>query len=75
MYFKIDNLEDHILDKEGKPIFDLNLGVTLISICYSTVRGIIYARTLGTIFEFAKLPIVNPVDLIKKENIQSIQKT
>ena len=62
-HFKVDNLSEFINDKET--ISGL-LGVTLLSISYSTLRGIVLERTCGTLLGGVILPVVNPAKLLKE---------
>lgn len=62
--FRIDNLGDFI-EKEGEEErIDAGLGSTLVSIIYSTVRGIIYSRTQGTSLGVVILPVIAPLKLM-----------
>jgi hypothetical protein len=66
--FHIDNLEHYVssIDHERKNIVFHNiLPYTLLSIVYSTSRGIILSRTIGTILDGVILPVINIQDLIK----------
>lgn len=61
----IENLEDYIT-KEGEEIrIDNQLGVTVLSIVYSTARGILIERTQLTLLNGVILPILDPKDLIR----------
>lgn len=66
--FKVENLEDFISegDENGSDnyLIDAMLGSTLVSIAYSTVRGIIYTRTQGTSLGSVILPVINPKQLL-----------
>lgn len=66
--FKVENLID-FLDKvviEDKPKYNIDggLGSTLVSIAYSTIRGIIFTRTQGTSLGAVILPVVDPRKLM-----------
>ncbi len=66
--FFIKNFDD-LFDKENNSI-SFELGVTLISIAYSSTRGLIYAKVSGTALKNLILPIINPSDLLKQnENL------
>lgn len=65
--FKIDDLSNFIMNKDDENnMFQLdnNLGATLMSIVYSTTRGIILSKTQGTIMNGVILPVVNPSNLL-----------
>lgn len=66
--YKVDNL-DNLCTKEndGKRHYDASLGTTLMSISYSTARGIILQQTQGSIISLSGviMPVINPVDLLK----------
>jgi hypothetical protein len=49
---------------------DGNLSVTLASIAYSTMRGIINTRTQGTVLNGVILPVIDPVVLIQNQIMQ-----
>ncbi|MBL7859523.1 MAG: hypothetical protein JNJ65_00080 [Cyclobacteriaceae bacterium] len=66
--FHIENLEYYVtsVDHEKKNIiFHDILPYTLLSIVYSTSRGIVLSRTTGTILDGVILPVINVQDLIK----------
>jgi|JI9StandDraft_2_1071091.scaffolds.fasta_scaffold151766_3 hypothetical protein len=66
--FYIDNLEYYVssADHEKKNIvFHDILPYTLLSIVYSTSRGIVLSRTTGTILEGVILPVINVQDLMR----------
>ena len=62
---KVENLTDYIIPIENNPavVIDQSLTGTLMSIVYSTSRGIIFMRTLGTVLEGVILPVVNPLQI------------
>lgn len=66
--FHIENLDYYVssVDHEKKSIvFHDILPYTLLSIVYSTSRGIVLSRTTGTILDGVILPVINVQDLIK----------
>jgi hypothetical protein len=76
LVFRVENLSDFIEstgegDEKSYDI-DLLLGSTIISIAYSTIRGIIFNRTQGTSLGTVILPVVDPKILLgfNKENQQ-----
>lgn len=66
--FKIENLADFLdkVETEDKPQYNIDggLGSTLVSIAYSTVRGIIFTRTQGTSLGSVILPVIDPKKLM-----------
>lgn len=70
LVFKVDNLTDFlVIDEEaaGKYKIDGGLGSTIVSIAYSTVRGIIFTRTQGTSLGSVILPVIDPKKLMGLE--------
>lgn len=66
--YKIDNLDTLCTKSEdGKLHYDASLGATLMSIAYSTARGIILQQTQGSIISLSGviMPVINPADLLK----------
>jgi len=66
--YKVDNLETLCTKgDDGKRHYYASLGTTLMSISYSTARGIILQQTQGSIISLSGviLPVINPVDLLK----------
>ncbi|MBS1622309.1 MAG: hypothetical protein JSS80_11805 [Bacteroidetes bacterium] len=64
MLFQVDNLEEFIENNNSGNLIDAGLGSTLISIIYSTVRGIICTRTQGTSLGQVVLPVIDPKRLM-----------
>jgi len=66
--FKVENLIDFLdkVESEDKPRYNIDggLGSTLVSIAYSTVRGIIFTRTQGTSLGSVILPVIDPKKLM-----------
>ena len=68
--FKVENLDDFVTHGTPDPdntdalFLDGGIGSTLVSIAYSTIRGIIYNRTQGTSLGTVILPIIDPKKLI-----------
>ena len=73
-YFTLDNYKD-VFDKEPEIIND-NISVGLINVSYSTSRGIIFTRCLGTVMKNLIMPILNPADIaqFEKEKITPLKK-
>lgn len=74
MVFLIENLDDFIDTEKGVDLIDPSLGSTLVSIIYSTVRGIIYSRTQGTSLDAVVLPVVAPLKLMGIEKDMQLAK-
>jgi len=64
-HFHIENIEEFIEESEGNKKISDNLGTTLISIAYSTARGIVLERTQGTFLNGTILPVIDPKELLK----------
>lgn len=66
--FKVENLVDFLdkVENGDKPKYNIDggLGSTLVSIAYSTVRGIIFTRTQGTSLGSVILPVIDPKKLM-----------
>ncbi|MDX2049196.1 MAG: hypothetical protein SFU87_20595 [Chitinophagaceae bacterium] len=74
MLFHVDNLDEFIETSESGNVIDAGLGSTLISIIYSTVRGIICTRTQGTSLGLVVLPVIDPrklMGLAEKEEVKA----
>lgn len=68
--FRVDNIDDFVqldTDEKAREIFQIDelMGSTLMSITYSTVRGIIYSRTQGTSLGMVILPVIDPKKLLE----------
>ena len=67
--FNISDMERYLLageDKTGMPMIYQGLNVTLMSIAFSTYRGIVFTRTLGTFKDPIILPVTNPQKLLDR---------
>jgi len=61
----VDNLKDFVIKgKDKKKTVSGKLGITLISIAYSSTRGIVLERTQGTYLNGIILPIIDPKELL-----------
>lgn len=68
-HFVVDNLSDFILPKENASFhMDAAIGVTLLSMAYSTARGIVYERTRGTFLDGVLLPVIDPLKVLTENN-------
>jgi hypothetical protein len=64
LYYRVENLEElAVVNADGAIELDRLLSTTLAGISYSTVRGIVYSRTLGTLMHGCLLPIIKPDQL------------
>lgn len=52
---------------DGFNIKDKNLLASLLGISFSTIRGIILNRTIGSFINKFYLPIINPTEIIEEE--------
>jgi len=76
--FFVENLNYYVtsIDHENKNmILHPVLPNTLLSIVYSTSRGIILSRTQGTVIEGVILPVINTNSLIRSLEDQKLQQT
>lgn len=64
--FHVENLEEFISETDSMKAVDSILGITLLSMAYSTSRGIVLQRTQGTYFDGIILPVVDPKELLQK---------
>ena len=63
--FKLEDIENFTevhKDNDGNDAYQIDglMGSTILSIAYSTVRGIIYSRTQGTSLGTVILPVIDP---------------
>jgi hypothetical protein len=65
--YTIVNLKELVQTDAEELNIDPQLHTTIISISYSTARGIILERTQGSYFNGVLLPILNPSDIIKSK--------
>ena len=66
--FSVSNLGDYISDDNDSKRIDGNLGVALMSIAYSTSRGIIYEKIAGTLLAGSVIPVIDPSKLISESS-------
>lgn len=65
-HFQIDDFESYIsYDDDNIPQIDQILGHSMLGICYSTARGIIYAKTEVSVLSGILLPVIDPAVLMK----------
>ncbi|RBQ11416.1 hypothetical protein DRW42_02835 [Pedobacter miscanthi] len=64
--FEIEGIEDFIKSRNsGEVDIHPELGTALLSLAFSTSRGMIYTRTQGTILDGIILPVIDASDLQK----------
>ena len=65
--FTINNLEELVFVKEGGfEIKDAQWTVVILSLALSTLRGIIFAKSEGTVLQKKHIPVLDPNTFIKK---------
>lgn len=69
-FFRIENMDDFISNDK---VIHPELVTTLLSISYSTLRGIVLERTSSTFLGSVILPVVSPLKLLKDDNKSSGQ--
>lgn len=57
--FQIDDLKTHFQIIEDKPVFNGIFVATLLGICYSTIRGMLFSIWKDTILNGVILPIIS----------------
>jgi hypothetical protein len=71
--FSVTNLSDLAVLQDGELIdVDEEMLSSILNITYSTSRGILYTRYLGTVLEGIILPIIPTADLVKLSAIRPI---
>lgn len=69
--FHVENLKDYIETHENdRFIMETNLNGSMLSTAYSTCRGIVYTRCLGTVLDDVVLPIKSLTDLLEISNLK-----
>jgi hypothetical protein len=68
-HIHVENLEQFLVEKDGKTLIDKKLGGTLSGIVFSTARGIIFERTSSTFFNGVLLPVIDPNLLLNHNQI------
>jgi hypothetical protein len=66
----VENMDEIIEKKEDKTIIDGQFNATILSIAYSTARGILFERTCSTYFNGVILPVINPTILLKENFVE-----
>lgn len=63
-FFHINNMEEYYQLENEEPIFAGSLVTTLLSVSYSTSRGIIFEKLKNTRWSENILPIISPIKLL-----------
>lgn len=66
-HFQISSIEKYVREVSGSSKIDIALGYTLMSIAYSTARGILFEKTIGSYFKGIILPVVDPKEMLLSE--------
>lgn len=65
-HFHIEQLSEHYeLNEDKHPIFSGQLVATLIGICYSTARGVIFEKLKNAGVNDVLVPVIAPQDLMQ----------
>ncbi len=68
-YFVIKDLSDQYkLNENNLPIFSSQFVATLLGICFSTARGLIFQQLQDTNFKGVILPVVSPLKMLASRN-------
>lgn len=67
--FYVDNFEGFSKKEGDRYLLDESLGNTLMSIAYSTSRGIVLQETQSTVIGGVILPVINPSDLMDESTL------
>ncbi|MBI5403446.1 MAG: hypothetical protein HY959_08590 [Ignavibacteriae bacterium] len=70
--FEVINFDEVIKKEENKINIPTNFLATIIGLSISNTRGMMIAKSTGTILENAILPILNPFDIITKISTDQI---
>lgn len=63
--FEVENILDFLVDAENKQVFTGQIVGTLVGICYSTLRGLVYTKLSETNLNGFILPVINPNEILK----------
>ncbi|MBK8878874.1 MAG: hypothetical protein IPN74_10090 [Haliscomenobacter sp.] len=68
---EVENLEVFLSREDAEiQVLDI-LAATLLGLCISTARGILYERTQGTPFEGIILPVVDPMKVLRSVDAEA----
>jgi hypothetical protein len=70
-HFKVNDLEAYLTQENGQFLLPESLIGTLLSIAYSTSRGLVYDRLQGTYLQDAILPIISPMNLLETDSSEA----
>lgn len=65
--YEVENMKEFLSTDQERPVFTGQLIGTLLSISYSTMRGILYSKLADTQLRSVILPVINPNDLLKSK--------
>lgn len=68
--FEIKDLKKHILVENKKSKLPEVLLATIVGISVSNTRGILIAKAAGTILSNAIIPVINPTELIRGQQVK-----
>jgi len=68
--YEVENMKEFLSTDKERPVFTGQLIGTLLSISYSTMRGILYSKLADTQLRSIILPVINPNDLLKSRIVQ-----
>lgn len=66
-FFQIEELQNHYQTIEEKPVFNGVFVGTLLSISYSTLRGILFTKWKDTVLESVLLPVISIPSLLNSK--------
>ncbi len=66
-FFHINNEKQYLIEYEQEEIFHPQLITTLVSVAYSTSRGIIFEKMKNTHWKDFILPVVSPLKLLEQD--------
>ncbi len=71
--FLVEDLDDHLIrtSEHEEPQIAFQLATTLVSISFSTLRGLFWHETLHAMGEPLILPVIDPVDFVKTGKLES----
>ena len=73
--FHIENLREYYIESKNKLDLPIQFEASLISIAISHTRSMFISKCSGTFLQNALLPIVNPMDFLKKSTQEKITKS
>lgn len=65
--FELEDIENYYTNESNQVVFDLNIGTTLLSLAYSTARGLIYSDSENAFKKGIIMPIINPKTFLTKK--------